>query len=710
MPSLVLLTLPNLVAELDCLGRKMIVVHDLAGVRAACEHSELLRVVVDARQPNLETIVADVTRLVRAMDLDMVVTKDPCRVVGRMLDAARYRSLLDAAPVMLHSLDDDGKIDSVSEHWLQRLGLRRDEVIGRPSMDLADPSERQHMLEEVLPGLTERGHTDLLPLTFRDTSGNPVEVLASAVRVRGPVGMISLAVLQDITELVHGVDSIKTERAQLERLADALPFLVAYVDQEERYRFINDAYHTVLGWNRADVVGKHLLELMPPQAYEAIRNNVAKALGGEKVDFEVASVVEGKPMVFSGIYLPHRGVDGEVLGFHAVLQDLTETRELERRDRERRADEEKRRRLESLGLLAGGVAHDFNNLLTGIQSNAEVVLMAMDAVHPLRGAMVDLQMASRRAAELTAQLLAFSGRAEFAGEPVEIGDMVREMGRLLAGGLGPDCQLVLECELQDLWVRASATQLRQVVMNLITNAADAIDDSPGTVVVSTGVCEHQPPGKDVDEYVWFQVEDDGCGMDEAHASRIFEPFFTTRSDGNGLGLSAVQGIVRGHGGELELSSEPTRGTRVRVWLPAAEAPSLLPFAGDMRSSVDGRSGAVLVVDDQPLVARAASRMLERCGFDVTVALGGLEGLELFSQRADDWGFVLVDVSMPGLDGPALVLRMRERRPELKAVLMSGYSEERVDQDITLAPVWFLQKPLSVSLVNDVLAEMFGTQG
>jgi len=386
----------------------------------------------------------------------------------------------------------------------------------------------------------------------------------------------------------------------------------------------------------------------------------------------------------------------EVFARHAALELQRARTEALRLEGERR--ELTRQRVESLGLLAGGIAHDFNNLLVGILGNTS--LAQAEARGELRAHLEEVERAARRATELAHQLLAYAGKGRFLVADMDLSVLAEETARLVRSSLGSGAQLRLVLEAGLPAVRGDATQLRQVLMNLLLNGADAIGPSPGLLTVRTGratlsadelrACAlgaELTPG----EYLWFEVVDSGCGMEPATRARILDPFFSTKFTGRGLGLAAVQGILSGHRGALAITSAPGQGSTFRVYLPPAlGAPvALAPLA----PATDPRRRCVLVVDDEELVRRSATRMLRHLGYAVLEARDGLEALEKLAQDDGRIGIVLLDLTMPGMDGAATFEALRKGRADLPVVLMSGYDErESMARFEAQDPPGFLRKP------------------
>ena len=352
---------------------------------------------------------------------------------------------------------------------------------------------------------------------------------------------------------------------------------------------------------------------------------------------------------------------------------------------------------ESLGVLAGGIAHDFNNLLVAIMGNASIALSDIDPKHPARAAIEDVEKAAHRAAELTRQLLAYAGRGHFVVEKLDLAKQVQEMASGLRDALSPGATLRLEFGRDLPAIEADAVQVRQVVMNLLTNASDAIGEREGVITVKMDVrtvdggVDAAPTLAD-GTYVCLEVGDTGHGMDPLTMSRVFEPFFTTKFTGRGLGLAAAKGIIEGHGGAIAVRSAPEQGATFTVYFPAlAEAPPSPEAVLAARKTPPGT--VVLVVDDEPLVRRAARTMLERQGVEVLEACDGEQALEVFAAHRDRVRAVLLDLAMPRMDGKETLRRLRAASPQVRVLLMSGYDEDNVTGGaLGRDAAGFLQKP------------------
>ncbi len=362
-------------------------------------------------------------------------------------------------------------------------------------------------------------------------------------------------------------------------------------------------------------------------------------------------------------------------------------------------------KLESLGVLAGGIAHDLNNMLTPVIGFAELATDALPLDSAAVPMLVEVRKNARRAADLVQQILAYAGKGRFVIQSVDLSSLVREMKVLLRSAVQIDTELVYDLAKDLPLVDADPTQLRQVVMNLVTNASEAIQATSGTVSIRTGsiAADHpallgSSPKPDLQRgpAVFLEVADSGCGMTAALIEKIFDPFFTTKFTGRGLGLAVVQGIARGHHGTLQVRSEPGKGSTFRLLLPRSTQTVAAPPV-ERRPEVWRGTGTVLVIDDEKAIGKTVSRMLEIAGLAALVAADGPGGLEVFREQQHRINAVVLDLTMPGMSGLEVARAMRSLNPDLPIVLMSGFSVLDVTlQSADVGITAFVQKPFKAA--------------
>ena len=419
-------------------------------------------------------------------------------------------------------------------------------------------------------------------------------------------------------------------------------------------------------------------------------------------------------LVARGVVL--RDADGQPVRMIGAIMDLTAQRQAE----EERALIERKlletQKLESLGVLAGGIAHDFNNLLTGVLGNASLARIEMPRDSPAQESLAQIEAGAQRAAELCKQMLAYSGKGRFVVRRLDLSAVVRDTAELIQLSIGKNAVLKFSLAPDLPAITADATQLRQIVMNLVINASDAIGETSGVIAVSTGVLHadraylaetHLSPGIPEGRYVFLEVSDNGTGMSAETKAKIFDPFFTTKFTGRGLGLAAVLGIVRGHHGALKVYSEPGRGSTFKLLLPCAEGAVEEAPANVETSTAWRGSGLVLVIDDEEIVRAVSSRMLKMIGFEPLLATNGREGADLFASRADEIAAVMLDLTMPVLDGTATLTELRRVRADVRVLLMSGFTEhDALARFAGKGLAGFLQKPFRSDELRTALRAMF----
>ena len=388
---------------------------------------------------------------------------------------------------------------------------------------------------------------------------------------------------------------------------------------------------------------------------------------------------------------------------HRLTEELLVREQAARRAVEASAAQSRHvQKLESIGVLAGGIAHDFNNLLHVVLGNADLARARLPADSPALETLGEVIRAAHRATDLTRQLLAYSGKGAFVLRHLDLSREVREMATLLRTAISKQATLVWELDPDIPSISADETQIRQIVMNLITNASDALGDSPGTITLRTGTV----PGEELDaagEFVNLEVADTGIGMASETLQRIFDPFFSTKFSGRGLGLAAVMGIVEAHRGLIRIRTAPGEGTAFRVLFPSAYVEA---DAADSPASIQDEwrgSGTLLIVEDEEGVRAVAERMLEGLGFHALTAEDGREAIKVVAAQGRSLAAVLLDLSMPHMGGPETLRRLRALQPGLPVVLMSGYTEQEVASHFleeNSGAVAFLQKPF---LPGDLVA-------
>ena len=519
-----------------------------------------------------------------------------------------------------------------------------------------------------------------------------------------PVGAVQYVSYVDVADRRARESRDESERSAREldrnierfkRITENAYDVIIESDLTAKVLYSSPSIERVLGYTPSEVVGRSMLEFLHPDEVEETSRRLTDLAPGNPYVQRTGHVRhrDGHWVSLERTSRAYQTEDGSTR-LVIVARDVTERLEVEERLRNTR-------KLESLGVLAGGIAHDFNNLLTGILGNAELAekLLERGDVEKVHSKLELLMDVGRRASELTSQLLSYAGKRPFTPRAVHLSDHARESESLLRTALANQVELRFDLENDLPAIEADPGQLRQILMNLVINGVEACGTASGSVVVSTRPVEileptvgylddTLPPGR----YVALEVRDDGIGMDDETRGKIFDPFFTTKFTGRGLGLAAVLGMIRAHRGSIRVESKRGVGTTFTLLFPASdvEIESLpIPPPAD-----EPGEGLILVVDDEPQVRDVAAEGLSEYGYECLVADGGEEAVRLFEGRGRDVSLVLLDLAMPGMGGVETLRRLRALNPEVPCLIMSGFSEAQVEEQLAEArPDGFVQKPL-----------------
>jgi PAS domain S-box-containing protein len=507
-------------------------------------------------------------------------------------------------------------------------------------------------------------------------------------------------------------------------IVESAPNAIIVVDRAGRMTLVNSQAEKLFGYSRQELLGQPIEMLVP----ERLRGQHSSYREGFAATPQVRPMGAGRDLAGlrkDGTEIPIEiGLSPfraqEQLYVLASIVDISKRKQVEQEHRDLEARFQHAQKLESLGVLAGGIAHDFNNLLTGVLGHAELALMQMPAGTPAREHLEHIQQASHRAAELCRQMLAYAGKGRFVVELLDLSRMVQEMTYLLEVSISKKVVLMYNLAGNLPAVEADATQVRQVLMNLITNASEAIGENSGVITISTGAAhcdqdylrqvygaEDLPEGN----YASLEVADTGGGMDEQTRKKIFDPFFTTKFAGRGLGLAAVQGIVHSHKGAIRVYSEPGRGTTFKVLLPAKAGAGVPPPSRSLLRPEMRLAGTILMADDEENVRMVGQAMLEKVGLRVLTATNGLEAVDLYRAHADDIACVLLDLTMPQMGGVETFRELRRIRPDVRVVLCSGYSEQdALSHFAGEGLAGFVQKPFRLTDLAGTLCKALNPPG
>ena len=560
-------------------------------------------------------------------------------------------------------------------------------------------------------------------VTRRDGRLIILHVLARVIQGSG--GVVTLfGTAQDVTEQRLALEHLKRREETLRLAQEAANIGSFDADLRTGTTFRSDQLLRMLGLDptdeaRALIDSRPRFDFVHPDDRAAVEASWAQVLNtGERqiIRMRVLRVdgVERHMMSSAMLVRDGNGEAARIVGTQIDITDQVRS-EAERAGVEARLQQAQK--LESLGVLAGGIAHDFNNLLVGILGNASLALLDLEPDAEARQSIAEIEQSAQRAAELTRQLLAYAGKGRYVVESADASSVITEMTPLMRTAIARNASLQMELTTALPRIDVDVNQFRQVVMNLITNASDALDSKPGLISVRTGRRDVSleyltdcAPGSAAQPgpFTYVEVHDNGTGMDEATRQRIFEPFFSTKFTGRGLGLAATIGIMRSHHGAICVHSEIGSGTSITLLFPCSTKGSIAGPRSGTRTDAWRSGGQILVVDDEDSVRAVASALLRRRGFRTQEASDGAKALELFEQQPDAFDLVLLDLTMPGMNGEETVRALRDVRPTVNVLLMSGYNEQEVTAMFEGRSLsGFLQKPFRADDLYASVARSLG---
>lgn len=518
---------------------------------------------------------------------------------------------------------------------------------------------------------------------------------------------------RDITESKQAENNLFQQKALFEAIFNCIPDAIVYTNVDREVIGINHAFSSIFGFSLDELAGKKTSFF-----YESLEESERQGM----IRFNLAATEHALPYEVS-----YRKKDGSIfpgetlgtvikcagdtiIGYIGVIRDITERKRAEAEHLNLEKQILHAQKLESLGVLAGGIAHDFNNILTIIIGNADLALMRINPESPAVDNLHSIEIASARAADLAKQMLAYSGKGKFVISNHDINGLLEEMLHILHVSISKKAVLRLNLTRPLPSIEADATQIRQIIMNLVINASEAIGDKSGVIAISTGCMDcDRSYLKDVwlnenitdGLYVFIEIADTGCGMDKETLAKLFDPFFTTKFTGRGLGMAAVLGIVRSHKGAIKVYSEPGKGSTFKILLPANCKPAEI-FNLDPQNNHWRGSGTVLLVDDEETIRGVGAEMLKELGFNVVTANDGREAIEVYKTRTDI-SFVILDLTMPHMDGEQCFRELRMLNPGVKVIMSSGFSELEVTQKfVGKGLTGFIQKPYKFSVLREVI--------
>jgi len=679
------------------------------------------------RQKDLETRLSETLHSLqvhqeelRAQNEDLVAAQREITKSNR-----KYRDLFDFAPIGYFLVDTSGAIIEVNLTAANMIGRHRDSLNGKPLFLYIDPGYRP-VLDRHLREIWE-GHPASAEIVFlkKNKETLPVEFFSIPVsEERKPVTQCRIAAT-DISKRWRAEEALKESERKLSSIVNTIPDIVYRLDRNGMINFISEGIRRY-GYRPEELLGQPMMSLVHPQDRPVARHRITeRRTGARSTDgLELRLIPRGERaksesgsqnrdhffMVNAeGLYTGSKRPADHFIGTQGIAHDITSRKlnEIERMQLE--AELNKARKMEAIGTLAGGIAHDFNNLLMGIQGNISLMRLDMHNSVEIPQRLDGIERCVKRGSQLTRQMLGFAKSGKYNIETIDINKIVEDTVQLFARSR--KTIKIYRNFGKNLWnVDADQGQVEQVLLNLLINSEQAMPDG-GQIFLKTERIKPEArhlkrlglkPGK----YVRILVEDTGSGMDKKTQNRIFEPFFTTKEvgRGTGLGLASAYGIIKNHGGVIDVVSTPGLGSRFFIYLPASNNAAAVKI--ETRRGVVKGNGTILLVDDEDIIIEVGEKMLGCLGYRVIIARSGTQAVEIYQRRYQDIDMVVLDMIMPHTSGFETYTRLKEINPLVKVLLSSGYRDrgqagEIVERDAQS----FIQKPFDLSQLSQKIASM-----
>jgi PAS domain S-box-containing protein len=521
---------------------------------------------------------------------------------------------------------------------------------------------------------------------------------------------------REMKERQRAQDALRESEERFREMAEMMPQAVFETDITGKLTFANRKAFDNFGYSQQDFDrGVNSLDMLVPEDHQQAGENITKIMGGEEIGLNEYTALRKDGSNFPAMVHSATIVrEGKTLGIRGFIIDITDRKKAEEERRRLETQFHQAQKLETIGTLAGGIAHDFNNLMTTILGNTSLILYDIDDTHPHYEPLNNIERQIKRGAELTTQLLGYARKGKYYVKPVNLNQIVEEN----AAAFGRTRkEITIQCELADdlLAVEADQGQIQQVLLNLFVNAADAMPTG-GNLILKTSNATHndiksQEYHPEPGDYLCLTVSDTGIGMDEKVRRRIFDPFFSTKETGKGtgLGLASVYGIIKNHGGYIEVQSQKGHGSKFSIFLPAS-AGKVLKITEPAPEIMKG-SGTILIVDDEEMVLDVGVRVLKKLGYTVLESNNGRHTVELYAKVQDKIDLVILDIVMPDMSGGDVYDRLKEINPDVKVLLASGYSiDDQAREIMERGCDDFIQKPFNLKSMSEKISGILSKKG
>jgi PAS domain S-box-containing protein len=667
-------------------------------------------------EQNARAFFDDGGRMIRLVGMTADITERKRTEEGLKVREAELRQLIQKLPIAIASADEHGRIDYVNDQFLTNFGYTLDEI-GDPDAwwEHAYPDERYR--REVLNSWgnsveqASREGQRIKPCEYRVTCKDGTVRVAEILGAT--IGDRKLILFNDLTERKQAEATLRESEERFRNMADTAPVMIWVAGPDKLCTFFNKRWLDFTGRTMEQELGDGWTGCVHPEDLDrclGIYSSSFDARCSLQMEYRLRRA-DGEYRCLLDNGVPRFEPEGGFVGYIGSCIDITDLK---------RAHEEHlaKQKLASVGTLAGGIAHDFNNLLGGILAHSELALQDFAGGGRPEEELKRIRAATIRGAEIVRQLMTYSGQQSEVLEQVDVSQIVEDMFELLRVSVSKHAVVELDLGKDLPVVRASPGQLRQVVMNLIINASEAIGDRDGVIHVNTtgpvrigGEPGANPEHLTEGDYLCLEIYDTGRGMTPETQARIFDPFFTTKLAGRGLGLAVVQGIVQSLGGKIRLTSAPGQGTKVQILLPCGEGTgqatgSAIPRGGEEKPAT--LEATILVVEDEESLRKPVSKMLRRMGLSVIEAADGSAAMDLVRAHSDQIDVLFLDITLPGTSSGEVFEEARRLRPDMPVIVTSAYSEDTAALSLAGKGDHFIRKPYRldhlVGLIRGVLAK------
>jgi two-component system cell cycle sensor histidine kinase/response regulator CckA len=650
-------------------------------------------------------------------DLKLKFDEDISDSIALRESEENYRALVEDMPALVCRFLPNGTLTFVNNSYCRYFNKTRDELLGADFFQFIPAEEREEVRKQYR-SLTQESpainyeHQVYTPdgdVHWQRWTDRALFDEKDHLYQYQSIGF-------DITESKKVEQALRISEERFREMAELMPMTVFESDIIGNLTFANRKAFDNFGYSQEDFDrGVNSLDMLVPEDRQRAAENIAKIMGGEEIGLNEYTALRKDGSKFPIMVHSTTIVrDGETLGIKGCLIDITDRKKAEEERKRLETQFHQAQKLETIGTLAGGMAHDFNNLMATILGNTSLLLYDIDTTHPHYEPLKNIERQIKRGAELTTQLLGYARKGKYYVEPVNLNQIVEESS---AAFCRTRKEITIQCELADdlFVVEADQGQIQQVLLNLFVNAADAMPQGGNLVLKTSNATHNDIKSKQyhpaAGDYLRLTVSDTGIGMEEKVRQRIFDPFFSTKATGKGtgLGLASVYGIIKNHGGYIDVQSQKGQGSQFSIFLPASDK-KVLKITEPAPEIMKG-SGTILIVDDEEMVLDVGVRVIKKLGYTVQKSNNGRNAVALYKKFQDKINLVVLDIVMPDMGGGEVYDRLKEINPKVKVLLSSGYSiDDQAREIMERGCDGFIQKPFSMKAMSDKLSEILSKRG